>query len=494
MSLVHFGVLFAFMPLIAMAAPGDQTPTPAASPQITIVRKAGQEDGVAQMTVKNKIHKITPHAMQALTVRGGEGALIIVLNKKNPAPKQYELRYYDLDSGRRRILGTVPFSSATIQEYHPAYEGWAFALSGKDLTTSQPVTIVGGEQAIPGFIPGAISPSFSEDSLTWATAPGGERHTAKVTDLLGTSLNGIYSPPQSSIADLQYLQLFPDASAMTVSKDNTIHQGHWQTDGHTISLTAGTASLTIPQSALDPVQGVPAGTRFTVRLLDPLSSRIDHEGMTIHAVSISPIVVGDSILIPQGSAIQGTIIQANNVGWGFKHETASLTIAWNQATLPDGRVVPITARVFEVENAQEKTKDDGKIQGIRSTATPGYSAQNAVLSLAGIDPIAYIFASASGVAVLGFAEPEILYKAGTELLLEYTHPVITSQIYQPSVPPSAANAGQREQLQSFVRTLPFRTRTKGSNKVSDLTNLVFIGSPDALQRAFAAAGWLHTDD
>jgi hypothetical protein len=117
-----------------------------------------------------------------------------------------------------------------------------------------------------------------------------------------------------------------------------------------------------------------------------------------------------------------------------------------------------------------------------------------VLTFAGIDPIAYIFASASGSAVLGFAEPEILYSAGTELILEYTKPLITAQSYPPSVPPSATSTEARQHLQDFVQTIPFRTRTKESNKVSDLTNLIFIGDPEALHRAFTAAGWLPTDD
>ena len=110
-------------------------------------------------------------------------------------------------------------------------------------------------------------------------------------------------------------------------------------------------------------------------------------------------------------------MQANAVGWGFKHETASLTIDWTEATLPDGRALDIDVRVFEVENAQEKVTAKGKIQGIRSTGTIGHTVQNGVLAFAGIDPIAYIFASASGSAVLGFAEPEILYPGGTELIL-----------------------------------------------------------------------------
>ena len=117
-----------------------------ASTEITIVRKSGQEDGVAQMIVKNKVRKITSHAVQAWPVRNGGGALILVHDKK---AKQYFLRYYDLGSGRRRVLGAVELSAGTIHESHPDDEAWAFALSGKDLTTGKPITIVGDEQAIP---------------------------------------------------------------------------------------------------------------------------------------------------------------------------------------------------------------------------------------------------------------------------------------------------------------------------------------------------------
>jgi hypothetical protein len=100
----------------------------------------------------------------------------------------------------------------------------------------------------------------------------------------------------------------------------------------------------------------------------------------------------------------------------------------------------------------------------------------------------------AGSGVLGFAESEILYNAGTEMVLENERPLLTSQAYAPTVMPAAVSDGQRTQLQAFVKTLPFRTATKGSNKPSDVTNIVFVGSPDALDRAFTAAGWLPTDE
>ncbi len=489
-----------FTLLLAILAPlpaNAQTNTQTADAQtadataplaITIVRKDGHPDGVAQMTVKGKTSKIAKHAMQAWPVRDGEGALVLIHQKQ-----QYILRYYDLDSSRRRDLGIVPFSHATLQENRPdSNQGWAFALSGKDLTTGQPLTLVGNTDAIPGLLPGASSSGFTGDaSLTWTTATG--QQTIKLAALLGASLRDIYIPPQDSAASPQYLQVFPNGTAMTIAHDGTIHKGRWHTDGTTLHVTAGAAKLSLPQASLEKVVGVPAGTRFSVRMLQPLSSRTTKEGMTVKAVSIEPVIVDGNIYIPEGSTIEGTVTKANGVGWGIKHETAALTIEWNRATMPDGRSLAIDARIFEVENSQEKVNATGKIKGVRSTGTPGHSVENGVLCFAGIDPIAYIFASASGSAVMGFAEPEILYNAGTELILEYVRPLITSQTYPFSVRPSAASEADREHLQALVKTLPFRTRTKTGNKVSDLTNLIFIGSPDALRRAFTAANW-HASD
>jgi LssY C-terminus len=279
-----------------------------------------------------------------------------------------------------------------------------------------------------------------------------------------------------------------------VTTNGKVIKGTWQTDGETLSLTGETATYSVKRTNLGAVKGVPAGQRFSVRLIEQLSSRTTHEGAIVKAFSITPVVVGGEILIPAGSTFEGKVVQANNVGWGFKHETASLTIDWTKATLVDGRELAMDARVYQVENAQEAVKPGGKIQGIRSTGTPGYTVENGVLTFAGIDPVAYVFATASGSAVLGFAEPEILYHAGTDLILENQLPLLTSQAYAPTVLPAADTVEAKTTLQAFVKTLPYRTMTKGSHKPSDLTNLVFVGSPAALQRAFAAAGWLPTDD
>jgi len=463
---------------------------------ITVARKPGQEDGTAQIVVKGKTKKIAPHAVAAFSVRDGEGALILVLKPaKANGSKQYELRYYDLDSGRRRVLGPLPMGKVELQESDSKQRAWAFSLSGTDASTNQPLVIVGDDQAIPGRLNGATAPTFHDDVLRYEV--GGETREAKLGILLGTGKDGIYSPAAQSRApeEPKLLQVFPNGTAMTMTADGVVHKANWQTDGQVLQLQANKmAPYSTSWTQLGIEKGVPAGKRFSVRLTQELSSRKTHQGDTIKAVSVTPVVVNGEILIPSGSEFVGKVVQANTTGWGFQHETASLTVHWTKATIADGRELAVDMRVFQVENAQESVKEDGKIQGIRATATPGNSAQNGVLTFAGIDPVAYIFASASGSGVLGFAEPEILYPSGTELVLENVRPLLTSQTYPPSVQPEATTKAEQASLQAFVKTLPYRTTTKGSNKVSDLTNLVFIGSASGLERAFRAAGWLPTDD
>jgi hypothetical protein len=71
--------------------------------------------------------------------------------------------------------------------------------------------------------------------------------------------------------------------------------------------------------------------------------------------------------------------------------------------------------------------------------------------------------------------------------------VITAQTYQPTVTPVDLAGEQLSRFNSMVRALPYRTRTKTTNKLSDITNLIFIGSPSSLRRAFDAAGWTTAD-
>jgi hypothetical protein len=79
------------------------------------------------------------------------------------------------------------------------------------------------------------------------------------------------------------------------------------------------------------------------------------------------------------------------------------------------------------------------------------------------------------------------------MIIEFDRPVLTFQQYSSPVGPMRLTSPQTKQFDAIVRDLPYRTSTKGSNKPSDLTNLIFLGDPSAVRRAFLAAGWSSAD-
>jgi hypothetical protein len=72
--------------------------------------------------------------------------------------------------------------------------------------------------------------------------------------------------------------------------------------------------------------------------------------------------------------------------------------------------------------------------------------------------------------------------------------VITAQTYETRVPRAKLAGEELTQFNTMVKALPFRTKTEATNKVSDITNLVFVGKASALRRAFDAAGWVPSDE
>ena len=414
----------------------------------------------------------------------GQSALVLWLDAKATADK-YRLRFIEGATRKRRELGTVPFSSAKLTESE--HDGnWAFVLTGANGADS--VLIVADTDGIHGEIQSATDPKIESGELGYRDSRSGESRTVVLDAILARDMRGIYKFHES-----QFAQFNRDGTAVLAEQNGQFQTGAWRTSGVTFTVVPKTgASWQFPRTELVHADGVPAGTRLVVRLLHSLDSRKVDEGDRVRTVLISPAFVEGRILIPQGSELSGTIVKAHGVGWGLRHETAALTLDLREAKLPDGRSLAINTRLYQVENSRESVDAKGAIRGIRSTDTLGHSAESKISSVSAVDPIAYLFTTVSATAVLGFAEPEILYPAGTEMVIEFTSPLITSHVYAPNVPPLTPMPGE-EDLSAFLRRVPFRTMTKGTNKPSDLTNLLFIGSSDGLRRAFAAAGWVPTD-
>ncbi len=470
--------------------------------KLIIEKKPGASEGRAMATVKGpvkqkgklvvaeKTGRIASHAVEAWIIMDGQGALLLLTPEKKGGP--YRLRYYELDQDKGRVLGHVPFAEATITERKGGSGPWAFAVAGVDPASKQSQIFAGDVEAIHARIDDATQPLFSGDALSFRTGDGAR--SISLAKLMGVDYqSAIYAPAANATS--AYLEFLPDGDSLTISPTGEVDRGRWIRTGEAFQVTSAKGTLTRwPEAELHPVTGIPATERMTVRLLQPLSSRTAKAGMEVRAVSITPAFFRDSLLIPQGSEFSGKIVAAHGVGLGIKHESAALTLHFDTVKLPDDRTLAIDARVFKVENSQESVTANGKIQGIRSTGTIGNSAENKISSLAQIDPMAYLFLGTAGPAVLGFAEPEILYSAGTELTIEFHTPLITAQAYKPRVPPIELSGTQLSEFNAMVKDLPFRTKTEGSNHVSDITNLIFVGKASSLRRAFEAAGWVPSDE
>jgi LssY-like putative type I secretion system component LssY/outer membrane protein with beta-barrel domain len=238
---------------------------------------------------------------------------------------------------------------------------------------------------------------------------------------------------------------------------------------------------------------IPPGTIFEIRLQQPVGSYATREGTRISGVLISPVSDGGKILLPLGTTVQGTVVKVRKVGTGLVHETAAIELQFDRLVLIDGTAIPLQSRVTEVENAREKVDSHGEIQGIRSTSTLSHRSSGIVGSVALGDPVAAIFATAASSGLLRFSEPEISLPEGTELHAELTAPLEFQQENPQFIPPIATTDVEKDELGEIVKQLPFRTYTDKSNIPSDITNLIFIGSADAVQRAFDKAGWVPVD-
>jgi hypothetical protein len=443
-----------------------------------VEKKGGALTGPALVTVQGKVKRLSKKAAEAWSVTKGQDALLLIAGPPAAGKPTYVLRYYDAETWKRRTLGTVPFSSATLSERDLKDGTSVFVFSGTD--GDEPVIVVADDLGIRGRLKGTVMPG--EDILRYRESKDGDVKSVALTSLLGSDMAGIYEVKTGG-ASGQYVQFPRDREGLLATAQGQVRTGNWWTDGQSMFIAFKDGlHLGWPRASLVAVDGVSAGARLVVRLLQPLSSYKTKAGDSVRAVLISPAVINGKILIPHGSEFSGTVTKDHGVGWGGRHETAAMTLDFDWAKLPDGRTLAIHTRLAQVENSRETVNSEGAIQGIRSTGTAGHSAGSKIASVAAFDPIGDLFSTVSATTALGFAEPEILYPSGTEMLVEFVAPLITSTSYPSTVPTLVPTEEERSELVQFVRGLSFRTKTKGTNKPSDLTNLRFLGPPEGLQR------------
>jgi len=237
---------------------------------------------------------------------------------------------------------------------------------------------------------------------------------------------------------------------------------------------------------------VPARTVLQIRLRQTVSSFGSKAGTPVSAILISPVELDGKIVLPLETELHGTLAEVRRVGIGFGSETAFLDFKWETITVPGGQPEPINAQVSELNNSRETIDLQGKIHGIRATASASKIISGFAISAASFDPMSQMFAVSASVSAFRIPESEIILPAGTELHLTLHAPLPVSKTFPPP-PPAIASEQQTASLEAVVRPMPFRTTTISPVTESDLTSLLYIGQQDAITRAFAAAGWSASD-
>ena len=162
---------------------------------------------------------------------------------------------------------------------------------------------------------------------------------------------------------------------------------------------------------------LPAGQSLWIRLSSPVSTYTAQVGDPVHAVLTQDIVCGNEIVLPMGTPVEGVVSSKHKVGWGIRHETATLELEFNQVSLGPDTTVQMTARVEEVENAREQVKN-GVIHGVMSSDTFQGRINSRLIHLPTWNPYSDLGLIIYKATFPIFPEPEIYYPAGTDLRLK----------------------------------------------------------------------------
>lgn|SRR5215813_6535216 len=105
---------------------------------------------------------------------------------------------------------------------------------------------------------------------------------------------------------------------------------------------------------------VPEGTRITVRLQQPLSSRSAYPGQRFEAVLDEPVVVGNQVILPAGAPVEGHVVLVRRSG-RLRHPGA-LGLTLDKVTV-NQQIVPLTTAHVVAQGSSHKKRNWAWIGG-----------------------------------------------------------------------------------------------------------------------------------
>ena len=231
------------------------------------------------------------------------------------------------------------------------------------------------------------------------------------------------------------------------------------------------------------------GLTMSIRLVTPTSSDRSRTGDPVEGVVTYPVCTNgewleckkNQLLVPPGTKVNGTVLFAQRAP--DKYWRPRMVLDFSNIVHKDGTTSPLYSRVIDVDNARETVRNS-EILGIIQPHVSG-KVSLAFAALGAINPIVgYTINGARAVYGLSIRR-EILFPAGTDVQVQIVRPsMLKEKDAWDAWPKMTADA----KLIALAQNAPMRTKTK-SGTISDLTNLMFIGSREEINSAFDEAGW-----
>jgi hypothetical protein len=231
----------------------------------------------------------------------------------------------------------------------------------------------------------------------------------------------------------------------------------------------------------------PEGTVLQLRLKTALSSYTSKPGTPVLAEVVSPVVVNGKVVLPMRTELIGVVKEARKVGLGFSSETAMLHLEFTKIEAPGKGLIPLKGRVTRIDDARERVDAEGRIRGIRATDTVAAKLSGYAITAASFDPMAMMFALTASQSVFRLPDSSVVLPAGAEFQFKIDEKLVWDGEFGEQYPELKLDVA------GVVKDMPFRTATENDNTPSDLTSLLYVGSREAIERAFAAAGWVRSD-
>ncbi len=233
---------------------------------------------------------------------------------------------------------------------------------------------------------------------------------------------------------------------------------------------------------------VPAGTELQLRLTKEVSSN-QASGQDVAAVLIAPVLVDGKPAISPGAQLTGKTADVRKdqaAANGTAEQPAQMRI--NLTTISEkGTSAAISCVLVGVDNARETVNaQDGLITGITASKTFSALADQGVTKLSQKYSELGDLLSSVKKSMVKEADPTIDYKPGVEFTVKLTKPLDWKGPAATDVPGQIANLPA---LTTLVNQEPFRTMALKPASPSDMTNLMFIGTKDEVEKAFKDAGW-----